>query len=132
MFSMNCSVHQTKGGTSGGKERPLAMPTANLVEHTSCSERNTLVGPFLCLRYSPKLTGANTNELGRSRTWVSQASNRRQGVLLMPRKLPLPHDLLLKVREGLLDLTPWNLVISRHCPTIMCSCDRNSATLQSF
>ena len=37
MFSMNCSNHQTKGGTSGGKERPLAMPTANLVEHTSYS-----------------------------------------------------------------------------------------------
>ena len=95
------------------------MPTANLVEHTSYSslKKNTLVAPFLCLRYSPKLTGANTSELGRSRTWVSQARNRRQRVLLMPRKLPLPHDLLLKVREGLLDLTPWNLVIPRHRPS---------------
>ena len=119
MFSMNWIVHLTKGGTSEGKERPLAMPTANLVEHTSYSslKKNTLVAPFLCLRYSPKLTGANTSELGRSRTWVSQARNRRQRVLLMPRKLPLPHDLLLKVREGLLDLTPWNLVIPRHRPS---------------
>ena len=111
--SPNKRRHIRRQGTPTGHAYSQLGWTYKLLK----SEKNTLVAPFLCLRYSPKLTGANTNELGRSRTWVSQARNRRQRVLLMPRKLPLPHDLLLKVREGLLDLTPWNLVIPRHRPS---------------
>ena len=118
-------LHESKEGTSEGRERQLARPKVALSPDTTHSPWHL---PHIFPRGWPKPTGASTNELGRSRTSHLKASQgtpqittgltkeRKHGWMMLNdaecselKKWPLPHDLLLKVRKGLLDLASWNL-----------------------